>query len=111
MITLVNAATEPTERSISPERMMKVRPRAAMPRTALSVKKFARTGREKNPANFSPAVMYRIRQTAIVISSGSTVLLGRSFIFSKEDPCSQSAELLGLHEADEQDDDRFDDEG
>ena len=47
--TPVNATRDPTERSIPPEIITKVMPTAIMPTKALSIKRFTKTRREKNP--------------------------------------------------------------
>jgi hypothetical protein len=46
----VHPITAPTERSMPPEKITSVIPTAAMPRNALSAKRFTSTRAEKNPS-------------------------------------------------------------
>ncbi len=64
--TLVKPMTEPTDRSMPPERITKVMPTAAMPRNALSVSRLPRTRVESMFGNWMMHTAYASRKITSV---------------------------------------------
>ena len=69
-ITLVNAITAPTERSIPPDRITKVAPAAATPRNALSTRRLRSTAQEAKFGNDSAPMRNATTSTVAVAVSG-----------------------------------------
>jgi hypothetical protein len=81
-IIVVRATTEPTERSIPPERITKVIPTAAIPKNALSIKRLINTCNEKKLGYAKEPAAYIRRKRPNVMKKGRVFLFINNNSFS-----------------------------
>jgi len=75
---VVSATTEPTERSIPPDRITNVMPTATMMRKALSISRLRNTWAEKNPVYSAEPSVAMAMNSEMVAASGRYLGLNRA---------------------------------